>query len=63
MTVDDTFAKLVGRPASEAERIRLYRLRDASGFADLSAKGPTSPVEGHAMEAARRRSGLVGRTS
>jgi hypothetical protein len=26
MTVEDTFAKRVGRQASEAERVRLYRL-------------------------------------
>jgi hypothetical protein len=37
MTVEDTFAKLVGRQASEAERIRLYRLRDALGLRDNDA--------------------------
>jgi hypothetical protein len=37
MTVEDTFAKLVGRQASEAERARLYRLRDALGLRDNDA--------------------------
>jgi hypothetical protein len=37
MTVEDTFAKLVGRQASEAERTRLYRLRDALGLRDNDA--------------------------
>ncbi len=37
MTVEDMFAKLVGRQASEAERTRLYRLRDALGLRDNDA--------------------------
>jgi hypothetical protein len=37
VTVEDTFAKLVGRQASEAERTRLYRLRDALGLRDNDA--------------------------
>jgi hypothetical protein len=37
MTVEDTFSKLVGRQASEAERTRLYRLRDALGLRDNDA--------------------------
>ena len=37
MTVDDAFAKVVGRQASEEERARLYRLRDALGLRDNDA--------------------------
>ncbi len=37
VTVEDTFAKLVGRQASEAERTRLYRVRDALGLRDNDA--------------------------
>ena len=37
MTVDDAFAKVVGRQASEDERARLYRLRDALGLRDNDA--------------------------
>jgi hypothetical protein len=37
VTVEDTFAKLMGRQASEAERTRLYRLRDALGLRDNDA--------------------------
>ena len=37
MTVDDAFAKVVGRQASEGERARLYRLRDALGLRDNDA--------------------------
>jgi hypothetical protein len=37
VTVEDTFAKLVGRHASEEERTRLYRLRDALGLHDNDA--------------------------
>ncbi len=37
MTVEDSFAKLVGRQASEAEHSRLYRLRDALGLRDNDA--------------------------
>jgi hypothetical protein len=35
--VEDAFAKVVGRQASEAERERLYRLRDALGLHDNDA--------------------------
>jgi hypothetical protein len=35
--MEDTFAKLVGRQASEAERTRLYRPRDVSGVRDNDA--------------------------
>jgi hypothetical protein len=37
VTLEDTFAKVVGRPPSEAERGRLYRLRDALGLRDNDA--------------------------
>ena len=37
MSVDDVFAKVVGRAASEEERARLYRLRDALGLRDNDA--------------------------
>jgi hypothetical protein len=35
--VEDAFAKLVGRQASETERERLYRVRDALGLRDNDA--------------------------
>jgi hypothetical protein len=37
LSVDDVFAKVVGRTASEEERARLYRLRDALGLRDNDA--------------------------
>jgi hypothetical protein len=37
VTVDDAFARVVGRQASEEERARLYRLRDALGLHDNDA--------------------------
>ncbi len=37
MSVEEAFAKVVGRQASEAERARLYRLRDALGLRDNDA--------------------------
>ena len=37
MTVEETFAKVVGRHASQEERERLYRLRDALGLRDNDA--------------------------
>ena len=37
MNVDDVFAKVVGRTASDEERSRLYRLRDALGLRDNDA--------------------------
>jgi hypothetical protein len=37
MTVEDVFARVVGRQASEEERARLYRLRDALGIRDNDA--------------------------
>ena len=37
MSVEETFAKVVGRHASEEERQRLYRLRDALGLRDNDA--------------------------
>lgn len=37
MNVDDLFAKVVGRSASDEERARLYRLRDALGLRDNDA--------------------------
>src|SRR5258708_910059 len=37
MSVEDAFAKVVGRSASEEERARLYRLRDALGLQDNDA--------------------------
>jgi len=37
LNVDDLFAKVVGRSASEEERARLYRLRDALGLRDNDA--------------------------
>lgn len=37
MSVEDAFAKVVGRQASEQERERLYRLRDALGLHDNDA--------------------------
>jgi len=37
MSVENAFAKLTGRPASPAERERLYRLRDALGLRDNDA--------------------------
>ncbi len=37
MSIDESFAKVVGRQASEHERERLYRLRDALGLQDNDA--------------------------
>jgi hypothetical protein len=37
VSVEETFAKVVGRHASEEERQRLYRLRDALGLGDNDA--------------------------
>ena len=37
MSVEEAFAKVVGRQASEEERARLYRLRDALGLHDNDA--------------------------
>ncbi len=37
MTLEETFAKIVGRHASDEERQRLYRLRDALGLRDNDA--------------------------
>jgi hypothetical protein len=37
VSVDDLFSKLVGRQATEAERERLYRVRDALGLRDNDA--------------------------
>ncbi|MDP9148495.1 MAG: hypothetical protein M3O36_00925 [Myxococcota bacterium] len=37
MSVEETFAKVVGRHASDEERQRLYRLRDALGLRDNDA--------------------------
>jgi hypothetical protein len=37
MTTDDTFAKIIGRQPSQAERDRLYRVRDAVGLHDNDA--------------------------
>jgi hypothetical protein len=37
MTLEDTFAKVVGRQASEPERARLHQLRDALGLRDNDA--------------------------
>jgi len=37
VSVEEAFAKVVGRQASEEERARLYRLRDALGLADNDA--------------------------
>jgi hypothetical protein len=37
VSVEEAFAKVVGRQASEAERTRLYRLRDALGLRDNDA--------------------------
>jgi hypothetical protein len=37
VTVEETFAKIVGRHASDEERQRLYRLRDALGLRDNDA--------------------------
>jgi hypothetical protein len=37
VTLEETFAKVVGRPASDAERQRLHRLRDALGVQDNDA--------------------------
>jgi hypothetical protein len=37
LSVEDAFAKLVGRQASETERERLYRVRDALGLRDNDA--------------------------
>ena len=37
VTVDDAFARVVGRQASEEERARLYKLRDALGLRDNDA--------------------------
>src|SRR5271163_105933 len=37
LNVDDVFAKVVGRTASDEERMRLYRLRDALGLRDNDA--------------------------
>ena len=37
MSLEETFAKIVGRHASDEERQRLYRLRDALGLRDNDA--------------------------
>jgi hypothetical protein len=37
VSVEDAFAKVVGRSASEEERVRLHRLRDALGLQDNDA--------------------------
>ena len=37
MSIEETFAKVIGRHASEEERQRLYRLRDALGLRDHDA--------------------------
>jgi hypothetical protein len=37
VTIEEAFAKVVGRPASEPERERLHRLRDALGLRDNDA--------------------------
>jgi len=37
VSVEDTFAKVVGRHGSDEERQRLYRLRDALGLRDNDA--------------------------
>ena len=37
MTTDETFAKILGRQPSQAERDRLYRVRDALGLRDNDA--------------------------
>jgi hypothetical protein len=37
VSVEETFAKVVGRHASDEERRRLYRLRDALGLRDNDA--------------------------
>jgi hypothetical protein len=37
VSVEEAFAKIVGRSASEEERLRLYRLRDALGLRDNDA--------------------------
>ena len=37
MSVEEAFAKVVGRQASHEERARLYRLRDALGLRDNDA--------------------------
>jgi hypothetical protein len=37
VTLEETFANVVGRPASDEERQRLYRLRDALGLRDNDA--------------------------
>lgn len=37
MSLEETFAKIVGRPASDAERQRLYRIRDALCIQDNDA--------------------------
>jgi hypothetical protein len=37
MSLEEAFAKVVGRQASEAERARLYRLHDALGLHDNDA--------------------------
>ena len=42
MSVDEAFAKVVGRQASEEERARLYRLRATLGLADNDAFWPWS---------------------
>ena len=37
MNLEDTFAKVMGRPTSDAERQRLHRIRDALGVQDNDA--------------------------
>ena len=37
MSIEEAFARVVGRPASDRERQRLYRLRDALGLRDNDA--------------------------
>jgi hypothetical protein len=45
MTVEDTFVKPVGCQASEAERARLYPLRDALGLETIRDLRGTSIAE------------------
>ena len=57
MSVEEAFAKVVGRQASDEERVRLYRLRDALCLRDNDA------LRIRATVAAIKRGGRVGQAT
>ena len=63
VSVEETFAKVVGRHASDEERQRLYRLRDALGLSDndafwsivMALEYTTTPSSGNTLRSSRSR--------